>query len=734
VAGPGERRVSATIIGAAVVVFLALYLVQPPSFETPDEAKYIGLGLNILEGRGLVTDFGVRFLLHPPLWPIVLAAGPHWLGLDALSVAHVLEAAFAAGLVLLAASLAWRVRPAAGALAATILLATPYLATLARTAGIDIPAAVFSLGYLAVASRAYARGSIRLGLLAGVLFGIAFLIKETVIPFAPIPFVAAVLGPRPGAVVARVTAATLLSASLLVGPWFVLFASFTGTIYRAGGPAWLLGPLAILDGLAIALGLAAPALARALASRQRPGPATAGQAARGRRWLGWAILFAWLGGQLIVYSRAAKLGGESLFHLRQLLHAGIYLPQLGGIVGFGLVGLVLAIACARRRPDVPELVAATVAQAPLIVLVLAIGETPRHYVATLALFAALGAVGWLEAFDRAVTPRARATFLAAVLVAFLPAFPQLGKAALPMAAVALVALALATWKLAGPPVGAAGAAPSARDVGGTPPARGLVAGLAASPLAAGLLAVFVLAGALAGVTAFRASRLTSSGSAESAAIAAISTWVRASQPPGARIIVGEQLAYEIALATHGHDSVIRVRPESAQVDASAPLGLRSVGAGPILDPATIESALRLVDHVDVYAAASVEQVVRTEQPAAWIVATFVGPDDTTSPVIAAFDAATGSHRAASWSFAYTNHRLLVVAFELDPATFALSSSAFAGRLGIDVVADGLAAAAGGSTAASALLARLVPVPAGGEAVDAAQRLRRVSEGLPPGGG
>ena len=81
-----ERRIALAIIGASVVLFLALFAIHGPSFQTPDEAKYVGLGLNLLDGSGLVTDLGEEILYHSPVWPLMLAVPKAWLGLDPFAV------------------------------------------------------------------------------------------------------------------------------------------------------------------------------------------------------------------------------------------------------------------------------------------------------------------------------------------------------------------------------------------------------------------------------------------------------------------------------------------------------------------------------------------------------------------------------------------------------------------------------------------------------------------------
>ena len=70
------------------------------------------------------------------------------------------------------------------------------------------------------------RGSPRRGLLAGLIFAIAFLVKEIALPFAPVPFLVGLLIGRPIASICRVAAAALLVALVGTAWWFAMYADF----------------------------------------------------------------------------------------------------------------------------------------------------------------------------------------------------------------------------------------------------------------------------------------------------------------------------------------------------------------------------------------------------------------------------------------------------------------------------------------------------------------------------
>lgn len=709
-----ERRIALAIIGASVVLFLALFAIHGPSFQTPDEAKYVGLGLNILDGRGLITDFGEAILYHSPLWPLVLAIPKAWLGLDPLAAGHVIEAIAAAATIVLASALAWRYRPAAGAVAAAALLATPYLASLARTAGIDLPATAFGLAFLWVAPRAIERDSVRLGLLAGLLFGVGFLMKETVIPFGPVPFLAALLGTAPVRAIARTAAAALLTAAVASSWWFVLYALNTGSVYRIGGPAWLLVPLALAVALAVAVGLSLPRLlatgrGKALDAR------LAGR--RGRRLrvvVALGGLAVWLLGQLALYAFAAKLGGAPLIRTAQLIgDLRTYFPKIGMTVAFGVVGGFLALRAARSEA-VRQLLFAGVVQLPLILLVLGIGETPRHYIATLVIGAALCGVGFTAVARRAFDGADRWLLAgAAGLVAVAGAAQLLHsrgvKVDAPRAAIAGVALIVALGV--------------ARWLWLRSEARITRAGVHAVGAFA-LLAVFLGGAGLASATAVIRSSGDDNVATRTRAVAEIGTWVRSNVGAGQTVAIGNALAYEMALELHGQVDVQRELPERAHADGSMPTGIRLSTSGG-LPPLTLEGSLRVVDSLDAYEAQNFTARLRRAKAVVWLEAGYLDAPDSTTPLTEAFKNAAGASLATRWSYQIGARTLVVWAFRIDTAQLEFrSATTYAEAQAVDILA-GMLKENDASAAAASFLDRLILVPPG-DADAALAHLRAVA--------
>ena len=188
-----ERRLSPPSSPPRPSIFGLLLVVLPFYFPTFDEAKYLGIGVDIYAGHGITTVFGALFTSHAPAWPAMIALPQALIGIDPLAVGRFLDAICGIAFVVLTGALGWRIRPIIGAISAAGLLALIYLHDLTRTSRLDVPAATLTLLYLSLAFVAFRRGSLRLGLVAGAVFAAGFLVKEIDLPFAPAPILAAVL-------------------------------------------------------------------------------------------------------------------------------------------------------------------------------------------------------------------------------------------------------------------------------------------------------------------------------------------------------------------------------------------------------------------------------------------------------------------------------------------------------------------------------------------------------------
>ena len=114
----------------------------------------------------------------------------------------------------------------------------------------------------------------------------------------------------------------------------------------------------------------------------------------------------------ILFSRTSKLLGSSIVDPNQI---GYYLDHtilsVRLAAAYGLGSVVLAIALVRGRPSVAapavDVLLAIVCGIPLVLLVIGVGETPRHYLTELILLLVLGTVGWVAGLDALLGRRDR---------------------------------------------------------------------------------------------------------------------------------------------------------------------------------------------------------------------------------------------------------------------------------------------------------------------------------------
>ena len=227
---------------------------------------------------------------------------------------------------------------------------------------------------------------------------------------------------------------------------------------------------------------------------------------------------------------------------------------------------------------------ASICGIPLILLVVGVGETPRHYIAELALIVLVGTIGWYHGVIR-LAERDRAT---AVLVALLGGL-----------AIAIVGLS-AVQRLTQPVI---------------------VAGIAGAALALVTLAVGLrwlrshgrpaLVGVLAATLAFvfglgavgvRAARLPGQADAnETRATADTIAWLKATVPPGGTVAFGPYLSMETSIDIPAGYRAIQVRHFLAIADPSAALGLRGATGTPE-DFVAVDVAPIKANQFNVYAA------------------------------------------------------------------------------------------------------------------------------------
>ena len=599
-----ERTLALLAIVGSMIVFLAVLAVMPAFNPTFDDAKYIGMGRNVLAGIGPTTVFGVLFLNHSPLWPVAMAGPERLTGIDALTVGHALDAVSGAVVIALGAALGWRVRPLAGAIAAISLVAFVYLGDLARTAGIDLPAAAFTLGYLLVGLAAARRGSIGLGIAAGLLFALAFLTKETALPWAPAPFLAAIFWTTSWVRLAKVTGWALGVAAVALSWWFAVYAVNAGAVYRLGTPAWTLVPLAAVVAIVAILLAGSERLARGRVGRAveaTVGRTPATLRPHARAIAGWGLTAAWTLLLVVVFWRTPKLLGAGLLDLGQLTSFATHLLSSVKIaVGLAAVGWLLAFIGWRRgaipvSPLRDDLIA-VICGLPLVLLVAGIGETPRHYVVDVVVALALGAAGW-------------AWFLLAI----------------------------------------------ARGLGGTSLRRRSVV------LATMLGIVFV--GAAGMLTVHAEAAYLERDRLEEAAAGSARAWLRDHVRPGDTVAFGPYLGYEIALDLPAGVRAVSIRPRLMTVDPTAPLGLRSGTERPT-DVVSLDVAPGKSNQFNVWTAGQL-QGASTAGSVDYVVYP-VSEANSATGILDVLTGDPGARLVGSWKQAGTADTVDVLIYQVDP--------------------------------------------------------------------
>ncbi len=633
-----ERRFSAAIIFAACAVFTLMLLVLPSYFPTFDEAKYLGIGVDIWSGKGITTVFGISFVVHAPAWPLVIAAPQALFGVEAIAVGRILNAISGISIVALTGVLGWRIRPIIGAMAAAGLLALVYLHDLSRTARLDVPAGALLMLFLVVAIVAVQRGSIRWSIAAGVVFALGFLVKEIDLPFAPAPwFVGVVLG-RPWRSLWRTGAAFLTVAAILVAPWFAYYASHVHVVYRLDAPLWTFIPIVAGLVVLVAIGVFVERLADGpIGTRVAGLAARLGPEGRVRAIVGWGLTLLWAGLMTYAFAKTARLTSAQFLGIDQVrLYVDQWFGALRGVAVFGLVGVGIAVASlfvdrdAPTGPGIKALLITTITGIPLILLVISVGEPPRNYLANLAIVTALAAAGWSWAVERILR-----TSHAWVTVGGLLALGAAG------------GLVLAGLTSRGPLLPTvAGAA-----IGAVAAILLLVAARRKRPLWAFVapgVAVALLIGGSGLLVAHGRNTTDPPGDAGRSAIVSKSVaWIRANVPPGATIAFGEFLAYETAYNLADDYTTVQIRARLSTSALSAPDGMARTGEAPADDWVAIDIAPRNIYQFYAYRAHWLTASFARTKATYWVYTT--GISTSSVSIEAALTTATGFQKLTEWS-------------------------------------------------------------------------------------
>ena len=219
----------------------------------PDDARYLFVGLSILDGQGAVTPSGDPYLMRSPIYGLALALGSRIVGGDPLVGAHVVAVAISLLGLLGAARVGWLVAgPGGGVGTALALISTPLIWYLLPSLRIDLPQTALVIGLLLVAWRP----TLRRWLAAGVVLGLVVLVKETALPLLLLPV--ALVGSVPRRAIPRLAGAYVGAAVLTAGWWWVVVWASSGQIFPANALAVVEGRN--VDGALRVAGSAVPLL------------------------------------------------------------------------------------------------------------------------------------------------------------------------------------------------------------------------------------------------------------------------------------------------------------------------------------------------------------------------------------------------------------------------------------------------------------------------------------------
>ncbi len=225
----------------ALVVIAALWLPMlfaSPASLTSDESLYLAEAHSIAWGEGFSYPSGEPVSHRAPLYPLVLAYGVALGGDDA---AYGVAKAVVIVNALLVMSLAWRIGGAiAGLTAGFAASASAYLNGFGATLYLDPMQCTFLLLALLAMLEAARDPRLRWFAAAGTCAGLAFLIKESAVQWAPLaasawlalPALRTTTGAR-GAIVFAI------AFGAVVAPWWIWVYAHTSTLFLLGEPSTL---------------------------------------------------------------------------------------------------------------------------------------------------------------------------------------------------------------------------------------------------------------------------------------------------------------------------------------------------------------------------------------------------------------------------------------------------------------------------------------------------------------
>ena len=538
----------------------------------------------------------------------------------------------------------------------------------------------------------------------------------------------------------RATAATLLVALAATSWWFVIHAQQVGTVYRIGTPWWTLIPIAIVAVVAGVLGLTG--------GRWPPAPGSPpSEAARRRGWrLGWAGAAVWAVLLSVIFARTPTGLGTSFLAPAQVASTvARWFPAIGSVLAVGLVGAVYEVGRRLFRSRVPsgepsvdsgaaasddlgsrqsalapsdphaidDLLIATICGFPLVLLVVSVGEGPRHYIAQLAVLVAIGACGWIRIAERSCRGDRAGILLAIVALtaglglALATLIPLVSvRLVLRLAAVGAIILAVV---IVGIRAGAFRRIGSTRDV------------IAATALSTILGSAVVLTSVVVPL------RQSSIDRTRADAVKTIAAWVRADVPAGSPVVLASGLGFELALHLQASYRTSQLTDEpGVHVQAEAPLGVASIDEPASDDWVALRASPTDITSLYGYRSSAIIDRLRKIGPTTWIQTELTGVNQV-NPIVDALTEARGVTVAASWDWPYGNGRLESIVFRIDPDRLELPGRLFVTTQALERIVAGLEAGGPASgPAAASLLARVQVAGADPAGVGLLDRLRRLT--------
>jgi hypothetical protein len=215
---PAEGRFSSRLLLltlAALAVRLAFVWLEPATDPVADETMWTTWGAKVLPEVGF-SPLRFRLIFHPPLYPYFIGLFSLVGGLTAVKVAQAVVSALLVPAIGRLGTLVFG--PEAGLVAAGLAAFYPELIWFAAHFWVETVFTVLLWWGFERLVAADARASLGTAIVAGLLFGLAILARETVLYFLPIAALW-LAWRRPGG--GRRGAALLVAAILAVAPWTV---------------------------------------------------------------------------------------------------------------------------------------------------------------------------------------------------------------------------------------------------------------------------------------------------------------------------------------------------------------------------------------------------------------------------------------------------------------------------------------------------------------------------------